>query len=840
MSKNTSTQNKPTHVVGIGASAGGLEALQSLFEALPEDLGVAYVVVQHLSPDFKSMMDELIGKNTSMPVGQAKEDEEILANHVYLIPSGKLIRIAEGRIYLSDLPPDNRINLPINEFFRSLADSMRQNAIGIVLSGTGSDGSRGIQALKESGGMVMVQDPEEAQFDGMPISAINTGAVDFVLQTKEMPMQLKSYISHPLRSDTDEKFRTHLSDNADVLEKILTYIKDKTELDFKAYKESTVSRRIEHRMGISSQTSIEGYYKYIQENPQEVELIKQDLLIGVTQFLRDSEVWEVLRKKVVEPLILGVDKSEVIRIWSTGCSTGEEPYTLAMLFANAMKELGVDRQVKIFASDIDQSAVSFAANGLYSATIEAELPSHMLMSYFVQLSDGSYQISKEIRSMVVFATHNLIQDPPFSNMHLISCRNTLIYLQTPAQQKALAFFHFALKLGGHLLLGSAETPGSFSNYFEIIDSRLRIYKKNKDVRIPVVSMTHGTIKHKGYHPNAIPQFIERNAKNVIHDKEKTIGHEAMMELFVPPTLIFNNKLQAVYSYGDTSLFTSKPKPGQVSNDISHILDTQIVSSAITAAHQVVRQKKSILMQNIFVSKENSTEKHWSLKAYSFREKNAADELIALSFLEESDLEHVKEADVTYSQDEQAKKRLEELDESLLECQKLYREVVEELDSTSEELQSSNEELMAANEELQSTNEELQSVNEELYTVNSEYQQKILELTSVNNDLQNLIKSTKMAVLFLDKNLKIRRYTEAFRDFVNIIDFDIDRDFKDLSIPESFKGLHEAIAKVNSYGYDDKVAYDAQDGSTIIVTISPYITGHTHQGVVISMGKKDCE
>lgn len=838
MKKDSVNQIKPTHVIGIGASAGGLEALQSLFSAMPSDLGVAYVIVQHLSPDFKSMMDELLGKNTLMPVEQAKEDQEVLANHVYLIPSGKLIRITEGRFYLSDLPPDNRINLPINEFFRSLADSMRQNAIGIVLSGTGSDGSRGIQALKENGGMVITQDPEEAQFDGMPVNAINTGAVDFVLSTKEMPERLKKFLNHPLRSNSDEKFRTHLSDNAEILEKILSFIIEKTQLDFKAYKESTVARRIEHRMGISNKSSLEDYYEYIKANPQEVELLKQDLLIGVTQFFRDPEVWETLRKKVIEPLILGVDKSEVIRVWSTGCSTGEEPYTLAMIFADAMKTLEVERQIKIFASDIDQSAVSYAANGLYSNTIEAEVPSAMLANYFVQLSDGSYQVTKELRSMVVFATHNLISDPPFSNMHLISCRNTLIYLQNPAQQKALAFFHFALKLGGHLLLGSAETPGSFSNYFEIIDSRLRIYKKNKDIRIPVTSLTQSTIKHKGYHPTAIPHFIERNSKSLTHEKEKMVGCDTLMEMFVPPTLIFNNKLQVIYNYGDTTLFTSKIKPGQVSNDISSILDPKLISNAITAAHQVVRQKQSILMQNVFVSKDvDGSEVHWSLKAYSFKEKNMADELVAISFIKEIDATQTPKADITYTQDEQAQKRLEELDESLIECQKLYREVVEELDSTSEELQSSNEELMAANEELQSTNEELQSVNEELYTVNSEYQQKILELTNVNNDLQNLIKTTRMAVVFLDKEFKIRRYTEAFRDFVNIIDFDIDRDFRDLSLPESFKGLHDKIAEVNQSGKEQIVMYDSKDGEKIMVTILPYLAGHSYKGVVISMGKK---
>jgi len=831
---------KPIYVVGIGASAGGLEALQHFFKKVPTDLDLAYVVVQHLSPDFKSMMDELIGKNTSMPVRQAKEDDEVLANHVYLIPSGKLIRIAEGRIYLSDLPPDNRVNLPINEFFRSLADSMKHNAIGIVLSGTGSDGSRGVQALKEAGGMVLVQDPNEAQFDGMPVSAINTGAVDFVLPTEAMPEQLKNYISHPLRSDQDEKFRTHLFDHADILERILTYIKDKTDLDFKAYKESTVSRRIEHRMGITNHTTLDDYYKYIKSNPNEVALIKQDLLIGVTQFMRDVEVWESLKQNVVKPLILGSKKEETIRIWSTGCSTGEEAYTLAIIFSEMMEELKVYRQVKIFASDIDQSAVSYAANGVYPQSIEAEMPSDILASHFIQLSDSSYQVTKQIRSMVVFATHNLIQDPPFSNMHLIVCRNTLIYLQTPAQQKALAFFHFALRLNGHLLLGSAETPGSFSSYFEIIDSRLRIYKKTKDIRIPVTTMTHGGIKHKGYHPQAIPKFIERNTRKINSGSTvRQIGHDVMIEKFVPPTLIFNNRLQLIYTYGDTSLFTQKIKAGEVTNEISEILDPKLVSTGLTAAHQVVRQNKSVLMENVFESHDGEETKQWSLKAFSFEERGNVHQLVAISFVEFTSSNTVK-ADVKYTPSEQAQQRIDELDKSLLECQKLYGEVVEELDSTSEELQSSNEELMAANEELQSTNEELQSVNEELYTVNSEFQQKILELTNVNNDLENLIKSTKMAVLFLDANLKIRRFTEAFTAFVNIIDFDIDREFKDLSIPEEFKGLHDEIAQVNISGDEKSITYPMQSNAKVVVTISPYIAGKSHEGTVVSMRYEEDE
>lgn len=820
--------NKPTYVVGVGASAGGLEALQQLFEKLPGDLGAAYIIVQHLSPDFKSMMDELLSKHTSMPVHQANEGELLKKDTVYLIPAGKLMRVAEGTVYLSDLPPDNRINLPINELFRSLSEDFQNKAVGIILSGTGSDGSRGAQALKEMGALVLAQSPDEAQFNGMPLNAINTGTVDFVLDVKDMPASIQRFINHPLALAPQSKFREHLQKNTKIVDDILQLINEKTELDFKAYKESTVSRRIEHRMSINNKHTLMEYWEFMNTNLDEIEQLKQDLLIGVTQFFRDNEVWEQMYQNAVKPMVRDSQPEAHLRIWCPGCSTGEEPYSFAILFAEALRELGLDRKVTVFASDIDQSAIAYAASGLYPPSIKSEVPQDYLSRYFNQLFDNSYQVTKQLRSMVVFATHNLIQDPPFSNMDVVSCRNTLIYLQNPAQQKVMAFFHFALKKGGYLLLGSAETPGSFTVYFDSVDQRSRIYQKNSDVKVPSSTLSHPpSLKARFNRPATIGQYIASN-KVIEPDKRNiAIGRNEIIDEFVPPSLVVNNKLQVVYSYGDTSTFTTKLKPGMVTNDLSDILNETVAGAAISAVHQCIRERKSLLFSDVC----SFDDERYSLKCFSFIEGKDDSPFVVLSFFKSSFAS--ENSEVIYQPDEQNEKRIHELDDALIECQKLYREALEELDSTREELQSSNEELMAANEELQSTNEELQSVNEELYTVNSEYQQKISELTDINNDLENLLIATKLAVLFLGSDLRIRRYTNAIRRYVNIIDFDINRDFRDLSYKIPIKEFESKVIDVAN-GKTDSAEHQMDLGSSKVrVSVNAYKVRDQNTGVIIS-------
>jgi two-component system CheB/CheR fusion protein len=827
----SSLGEKPSHVVAVGVSAGGLEALENFFNAVDDNLGCAYVVVQHLSPDFKSMMDQLLKKYTSMPIVQAQDGDTVERNKVYLVPAGTLLRIINGKIKLTELPKENRINLPINAIFTNFAHDAELAVIGIILSGTGSDGCRGIVALKEYGAMVIAQDPAEAQFNGMPQNAINTGAVDFVLKTEEMPEYIKNFVSHPLATAESETFKYHLSQNTDVLRKILILIQDLTGLDFKAYKESTVSRRIKHRMSINNKVSLNDYWEYLRDNESEIELVKQDLLIGVTRFFRDREVWETLLEDVIRPMIIERDPNDTIRVWCAGCSTGEEPYTIAMLFDMTIKELGVSRKVKVFASDIDQTSISYAGNGIYPNSISDEVPAPLLASYFNQLADGEYQVNKELRSLVVFATHNVIQDPPFSNMDIVSCRNCLIYLQQPAQQKAMAFFHFSLKKNGYMMLGSSESPGKFANYFPPIDSKKRLYQKVQDIRIPISTVSNQGLRRSGYELKSIPQFVERVNKKMQKPKGLSFGLANLQDRYIPPTFILNSKLQVIYTYGDTSNFTQKIRPGEVTNDISEIVKKELCSSVLSGAHECLRGQDSVILER--VHKDSESGQMYALECHSFSEEDETDRLVSLSFVKEVNKAENSETKI-YTPDEQTQQRIIELETAYVECQRMYREALEDLDSTSEELQSSNEELMAANEELQSTNEELQSVNEELYTVNSEYQQKILELTDTNNDLENLLNATDMAVLFLDANLNIRRYTRPIRKYINIMDFDLNRPFEDLSLKFKMDDLQSLIKKANLKGENFETTIQEDNGKSIAITISPYISGKENQGVVVSI------
>lgn len=832
MADRVAEENYASHIVAVGASAGGLEALQQLFSGLPSNLGAAFVVVQHLSPDFKSLMNELLAKYTDMPVHQAVEGEVLLANNVYLIPAGKMMRIAEKRIYLSDIPPGNRVNLPINELFRTLAEDAKRRAIAIILSGTGSDGSRGILSIKEMGGLVITQEPSEAQFDGMPSSAINTGSVDFILPIGAMPERIAQYMNHPLSDSNLTPFQDHLADNQESLEGVFKLIQEHAGLDITAYKESVIARRIEHRMNTCDIRTLSEYHQYMLDNPDEVVQMKQDLLIGVTQFFRDPEVWELAEKLALESVLKNRSEGEPIRIWCVGCSTGEEVYTIGILMLEMMARLGVDYHFKIFASDVDHSAVAFASTGVYPDSIASEMPLEYLEKYFDQLPDGSYQINKMLRSIAVFATHNLIQDPPFSNMDFVSCRNALIYMHAKTQQKAMAFFHFSLKVNGFLLLGSAETPGNFSHYFKTVDSKSRIYQKTKDLRIPISSLSSQDVKLQSYRPKSLPQFISRvnnQASKIQLKNSAPLGLDGMIDEYMPPTLLLSTRLQVMYSYGDTSLFTEKIQPGRVTNDLVNVLKREFATQCLSISHEVLRKDKTVILKDAFVTDSVG----WAVRCFKVDAHDCPDGYLALSFIREE--EKASEDLVEYESDQQDNQRIAELDNSVIEFQRLYRETLEELDTTREELQSSNEELMAANEELQSTNEELQSVNEELYTVNSEYQQKIGELTDINNDLENLIKATEIAVLFLSPELTIRRYTSALSQYVNIFEFDLNRDFRDLKFKMDFKGMNKLIEKVNDEGISLEEIYEFPQFS-VKVKVTPYIAGVIKRGVVVSFSE----
>ncbi|QCZ95278.1 chemotaxis protein CheR [Salinimonas iocasae] len=824
------TSSTTTKLVGIGASAGGLEALQELLEYLPANLDISYIIVQHLSTDFKSTRGELLAKHTSMQIKEACEAEEIRPRTIYLIPVGKLLRVTEGKIYLSDFPPNIKVNLPINELFRSMSEERDSSSIGIVLSGTGSDGSRGVQFLKQSDALVIVQNPEEAKFDGMPKSAIDTGAFDHILNIKDIPAQIESFFSQPKAEIEDKRFREHLSKNGKVVDDILDLIYKHTDLNFRAYKESTVSRRIEHRMSINRKSDLLEYWQYINDNKKEIILLKQDLLIGVTQFFRDCTVWDIIYTDIAQTLLKQTGKNKTLRIWCPGCSTGEEAYSYAILFTKVAEELDIDKNITVFATDIDEAAINYAAAGTYPSNISDEVPQDYLTRYFTELDDGSYRVNKEIRNNVVFAVHNLIQDPPFSNMNLVSCRNTLIYMQNSAQQKVMTYFHFSLQLNGVLVLGSAESLGPFSIYFDSLDQKNRLYQKNKDMKVPSPIRNSALFtKMNSKTPPSLRRFTPSTRRyEKTKQKSMTIGQKTITEEYLPPTLITNNKLTVLYSYGDTSAFTRKLEAGQASFDLAKLLDRDISGQAISAANESLRKKKAVLMRNIYSEKGTS----WDLRCISFKE-DSEENYVAVSFIPSHDPK-TSEDEIVYEKDAHAQKRIEELEKSLIESQQLHRQALEDLDTTSEELQSSNEELISANEKLQSINEELQSVNEELYTVNSEYQQKITELTDINSDLENLMLATHLAVLFLTSDLKIRRFTGPMRQYLNIIDFDINRDFRDLSFNSPLEKLPDLVLDVKNSEKTTRQETFGSDDNKLEVTVSQYTSKEKISGFIISI------
>ncbi len=462
----------PTHYVAVGASAGGLEAIESFFSHMPPDSGLGFIVIQHLSPDYKSLMVELLSKRTPMPVRRAEDGLPVLPNNVYLIPPKKNLTIFHGKLLLSEQDHSKGINLPIDVFLRSLAEDQSEKAVAVILSGTGSDGTRGLRVIKEYGGMVMVQDEESAKFNGMPRAAISTGLADFVLPPDQMPGQLLSFSKHPYITKV-ERSETLLSDEQG-LTRIFSILREKCKVDFTFYKPSTVTRRIERRMTINQTDDIRDYVAYLSNNPGEAVALYRELLIGVTSFFRDPDAFDCLVQHGL-PEIFKSASSREIRFWVACCSTGEEAYTMAILARECMEMLGTSHDVKIFATDIDRDAIHYAASGSFPESVAADISPRLLAKYFYK-KDDNFQIARNIREMVVFAQHNLIKDPPFTNISLISCRNMMIYLQPILQRKVLEFFNFSLNPGGILMLGTSETTGDMADYFEPVAPKWKIYR----------------------------------------------------------------------------------------------------------------------------------------------------------------------------------------------------------------------------------------------------------------------------------------------------------------------------------------------------------------------------
>lgn len=821
---------KPFYVVGIGASAGGFEALEKFFDNMSSTSGMAFVVVQHLSPDHKSLMAELLSKHTEMAVHQATEGVVLQPDHIYLIPPKKNMTVVNGKLHLADKAPKLTLNFPIDIFLNSLAEDRGEQVIAVILSGTGSDGTRGIRTVKEQGGIIMVQDLNSAKFDGMPSNAIATGLADYILPPDQMPHELLKYVQHPFIARPDHDATKLLQEQTN-LERLFALLKNQSGVDFTHYKQSTVSRRIERRLSVNQVDKLEDYVNYLYQNPNEVRTLYKELLIGVTRFFRDPESFAVMERRVIPEIIRTKSKNAPIRVWVAGCSTGEEAYSLAILFRESMEKMGVMREVKVFATDVDSDALEFASVGQYPENIVADLTSERFHKYFVRKGD-KYQVANQIREMVIFAQHNIIRDPPFNKIDLLSCRNLLIYLQPVLQKKVLMHFNFALVETGYMFLGSSETIGHFTNLFTPFDTKWKIYR-SKGRQVPLtadsfsITPVHRRRQLDTVFDKVVPQQLD-------HRKEIAGIYESLLLRYIPPCAIVNRRHELIHVLGDVSEFL-KIQPGNVSLNIGTLIRKELSIAVETGLNKAGRENQDVAYMDIRYEEGGETVR-LDLRIIVYSNGTTDDELFLVIFDKRESPEN--EVGTKYEQicagDEKFTQRIMDLEHDLQYTRENLQATIEELETTNEELQATNEELLSANEELQSANEELQSVNEELITVNSEYQSKIQELTELNNDMNNLLHSTNIGTIFLDKDLRIRKFTPAISREINLLDTDIGRPISHIVFNIDYDNILDDSRRVLNTLAPFEREVRSSEGKWLLLRILPYRTDdNIIKGVVIT-------
>ena len=810
--------DSPRFVVALGASAGGLEALESFFDHTPNDTGMAFVVIQHLSPDYKSLMVELLSRHTQMKVVRAEHGMPICENHVYLIPPKTNMTVQDGRLQLSQQVSNAGIQLPIDVFFRSLAAAYGERAIGVILSGTGSDGMRGVRAIKEAGGLVVVQDETQARFDGMPRSAISTGLVDLVVPVEQMPAELLTLLETrslnpsplPLPDPVIESEETLLGHMLDLL-------RQHSNVDFSLYKPATVTRRVERRMMANQIHHFSDYVRLLEQSQREREALYRELLIGVTRFFRDPLAFKIIEERVIPEIFANTMLSnDSLRIWVPACSTGEEAYSLAILFREYCDANAIRCPIKIFATDIDKEAVAFAGTGLYPESIQADITPQRLARFFT-LTNGQYQINRSIREMVVFAYQNLVKDPPFTRISLVSCRNLLIYLQPVLQRKALALLTYALVPGGFLFLGSSENLGHLGHQYHTIDSRWKIFRLAQNGRgslTDILSLGRETTKGS--------PLATRPSRLTGDDMLLDRIHQELIQALDQICFVVDADFRLLHSYGNTANVLSIP-PGRATLDLLRMVPVELGTVLRSTLLQVVKENREVTCHMALPGAFPSPVRIRIRPILQEREN------LFLIFLEQTDRASVGPAVSSEAADTAQFRHLEA---ELQFTRENLQATIEELETANEELQATNEELVSANEELQSTNEELQSVNEELQTVNSEYQQKIEELTQLHNDIDHLLRITEVGILFVDENLRIRKFTPAASRILHVIPQDIGRPLEHLSSTTSELNLLSPSRAVLAGATPPILEVRLPDDKYLRVRFLPYLVDGQLRGVVI--------
>jgi two-component system, chemotaxis family, CheB/CheR fusion protein len=815
-------------IVGIGASAGGLEALEHFLGVMPADSGMALVVIQHLDPTRKAIMSELLQRTTSMKVTQAGNQMKIQPNCVYIIPPNKDMSILHGSLHLLDPVEPRGQRQPIDFFFRALADDRRESAIGVILSGMGSDGTLGLKAIKEAGGLVLVQDPASARFDGMPRSAIDTGMADIVTTTEAMPARLMAACRLPALRHPPELKPESPSHGA--LEKIVILLRNHTGNDFSLYKKSTMYRRVERRMGIHQIERITTYVRFLQENPGELDLLFKELLIGVTNFFRDPPAWAHLGEHVLPELLVRYPKGRKLRAWVPACSTGEEAYSLAILFREVMDRIKPKARfnLQVFATDLDQDAIDKARQGFYPANISADVSAERLERYFVEEENG-YRVASEIREMVIFAPQNLLMDPPFTKLDILSCRNLLIYLAPELQEKLLPLFHYSLSPGGILFLGGAETIGSYNHLFTALDGKSRLYQRTDASLDTAVEFPTRLFPAVAGEEQTEPTL--RVLPNL-----QALTEQMILSQFAPAAVLVNHKGDIVYISGRTGKYL-EPAAGKANWNIHAMAREGLRGELAHALQKVLRQRGTVSVEGLRVQGD-ADQQDLKLTVQAIEEPEALRDMVLIVF---HDMPSPEPEKSDRARPASRSGRPTALEQELRNAREENRTLREEMQTTQEELRSANEELQSNNEELQSTNEELttskeemQSLNEELQTVNAELQSKVDDLSHTNNDMRNLLDSTDIATVFLDGQLRVRRFTASTARLIKLIPGDIGRPLSDIVTDLDYPDLHSDAAEVLHTLVFSVKEISTRDGRWYNVRIMPYRTlDNVIDGVVIT-------
>ncbi len=838
----------PFPIVGIGASAGGLAAFEAFFTAMPSDSGIAFVLVQHLAPDHKSMLVELIARHTKMPVVEVDDGMVVEANCIYVIPPNYDMAFINGALQL--LPPGapRGHRSPVDFFFRSLAQDQRARAIGIVLSGTGSDGAQGIRAIKGEGGMAMAQNSESTEYDGMPRSAVATGLVDYVLPPTEMPAQLIAFVEHAFTNHTSVASTPGLRIDS-ALKKIFILLRAQTGHDFSDYKLNTISRRVERRMAVHQISQIDDYVLYLRKNAVECDALFRDLLIGVTSFFRDPDAFLALEEEAVVRLLSNKPARSAIRVWVPGCSTGEEAYSIAILLQERMDALKTSFKLMVFATDLDSNAIEHARTGIYPASIAADISPERLARFFTEEPGGAfYRINKLIRDILVFSEQSVIKDPPFSKLDLISCRNLLIYMGTELHKKLIPLFHYSLNPGGFLFLGTSESVGEYIELFATLNRTQKLFQRKDDGSNQRLALTRFLPKLTGSTPAARPA---NKATGGAAAQFRELTERTLLQHYAPVGALVNERGDILHIHGRTGMYL-EPAPGEAGLNILRMARQGLRPALTRALHKAATTNEAVSCFDLRVKTNGD------FSAVNFRVRPVAAEMteeplflvvLELAPLTPSGPDGAASANsasaLAAGTDDRAteiRAQVAALKTELKEKEEYLQTTTEELETSNEELKSANEEMQSINEEMQSTNEELetskeelQSVNEELATVNAELQGKVSDLSLANNDMNNLLAGTGVGTIFVNHQLRIQRFTPAITQVINLIATDVGRPVGDI-VPNVLN-YHDLVADVQSV-LDTLMPkeIDVQNalGKWFALRIRPYRTlENVIEGVVIT-------